>query len=60
MMDGIDVLILVLGGSRPWNVLAEPDLAVTDGDLDKALAIEHQLHKRFAPEDDPPVHRRHH
>jgi hypothetical protein len=52
-MDG---LILVLGGSRPWDILAEPDLAMADGELDETLSVEHQLHKCLAPEDDSPVH----
>jgi hypothetical protein len=43
---------------RARDVLAEPDLAVADGDLDEGLAVEHKAHERLALEDDPPVHGR--
>ena len=46
------------GGSIGWprDVLVEPDLTLHDGDLEKPLAIEHQLHDRLGLEDDPAVH----
>jgi len=43
---------------RARDVLAEPDLAVANGDLDGVLAVEHQADECLALEDYPAVHRR--
>ena len=48
----------VVDGVRARDVLAEPDLAVANGDLDGVLAVEHQADECLALEDDPAVHGR--
>ena len=46
------------GGSIGWpgDVLAEPNLTLSDGDLDESLAVEHELHDHLCLEDDPAIH----
>ena len=48
----------VVDGVQARDVLAEPDLAVANGDLDGVLAVEHQADECLALEDDPAVHGR--